>query len=257
MTTLSLEESRTKLTAATDALTSVQEQVTSTTNEFLDAINEVKRLTALIATGDRQAMTDILDARALANGLKVHLNDLKLALASATETHTNAVAVEQRARAVHRDVEGLLSPEEIKALWAGLAEQVDALHFPVLDKLKAHGDAIQVLGSFIDASNKVLGTNTGFSTTREHGSTARVTSATINGQLVHPSYPSQDSDDAVKKSRDRYNSAEIEATKEALATQARIDREELERIEATTAYPDYSKTDNGAGAIQALKPVNY
>ncbi|PQZ88596.1 hypothetical protein CQ018_16520 [Arthrobacter sp. MYb227] len=242
MTVLSLEESNSRLQAATNTLTELQDKIATVEADQQKANGEVTRLTALIATGDRQAMSLIVDAQAQADGLIPFLATLKRGLAGAQHVHEHAFAVDQRNRAVHRDVEGLLSPEQITALWAGLAEQVDALHFPVLDKLKAHEEAIQILGSLVTESNKVLGTNSGFETCRESAyASARVTSVLIDGELIKPTYPSQDSDDAVKKSGDRYRAPEIEAREAAANAERKRMADELARIEASNVYPEYKE----------------
>lgn len=243
MTTL--ETARTNLTAATEALNAVQAKVEAIGQDHRAAVTEVERLTQLITAGDRKAMELITDARAQVDGLHTFLSDLGNALAGARHRHAVAVAQHQRARAEHKDVEGLLTAEEIATMWEDLTAQVDALHFPILDKLDGHKAAIQELGALVTQSNNVLGADTGATVLREGGGfvapSALVEAVTINGERFHASHPSQDSDKALNKSFDRYDAARLAALRtESQAEQAR-QREEMERVEASTVHRTFNK----------------
>lgn len=239
-----LESARTNLTAAADALSAVEAKVESIGRDHRAAVAEVERLTQLITAGDRKAMNLITDARAQVDGLHTFLTDLRNALAGARQHHAQAAAHEQRARAEHKDVEGLLSAEEIATMWEELGTKVDALHFPILDKLNKHKTALQELGALVTASDTALGHN-GSTVAREGGMmaapSALVEAVTINGEHFHAGYPGQDSANALNKSFDRYNAARIAALRAQAHAEQERQREDLARVEASTVHRTFNK----------------
>lgn len=240
----SLEATRATLTETAEALSAVQDKIASVTTDQQTATAEVERLTLLIVAGDRKAMDAITDARAQVDGLNTFLADLRKGLAGAEHHHTVAVAQEQRARINARDVEGLLSAEEITGMWENLAHKVDALHHPILDKINGHKTALQELGGLVTQSNTVLGTNDGYDVSREGGMmampSALVESVTVHGERLHRGYPTQDSNRAVAESYDRHGAARIAAATAAHYAELERQRQEIARVETSVAYPDYS-----------------
>ncbi|MFL4478575.1 hypothetical protein ACIPUB_09915 [Paeniglutamicibacter sp. ORCA_105] len=241
---ISIEAARINLTEATEALDAVQAKVKSIAADHRAAVAEVERLTALITAGDRKAMDQITDARAQVDGLHTFLTDLRNAQTGARQRHAQATAQEQRARAEQLDVKGLLTADEIATMWEELGAKVDALHFPILDKLDGHKAALQELGALVSASDAVLG-GSSHNVTREGGAmaapSALVEAVTINGHRLHAGYPSQDSDDAVKKSRDRYEAQRIAVLRAAAYAEQERQRADLARVEASTVHRTFNK----------------
>lgn len=184
-----------------------------------EAKTERARLQSLILTGDSEAMTGIVDARALVEGIEEHLKDLRSSADSANSNHRHAEAELTRARAEALDVEGLLTNEAITQEWLKIQNKVDAMVHPFLSRLKTHEGAIQVLGRMVEESNKALGSN-GSQTFKDGNlfSSAYTSVLVAGNEPITKVFTSQDYDKAVSRSMQRY-----EAPAKAAAHQTWLD----------------------------------
>lgn len=136
-----IEERATELQQATEALAGIREVIQEKRGELDTADTERQRLESLIVQGNRQAMTDILDARATVNGLKTHLADLHKALAGAEHRRDEAEASHIEARVNGLDVEGALNEERIKKLALAAVEKSDQIWFELFKTVEANSQA--------------------------------------------------------------------------------------------------------------------
>lgn len=196
-----IEERAAELQQATEALAGIREMIQEKQSELDTADTERQRLDSLIIQGDRQAMTDIIDARAVVNGLKTHLADLHKALAGAEHRRDEAEASQLEARVSELDVEGALIDEQMRALWVGVQTKVDKFVHEALKKTEVHNKAIQELSGLKQQARALRGEEPerfdpfAISTPTKHSTSAgSVTS--VSDTRLHEEH--------VAKSRDRY-----------------------------------------------------
>ena len=223
---VSIEQLAAEAHTARETFNKIESVIADKQTALAEAKNERARLQSLILTGDTEAMTGIVDARALIEGLEDHLKELSEARNGAFQALRIADAELMQARAEALDVPGLMTNAEITSTWEEIKSIVDKATHPFLDKLKTHDNALQVLGKMIDDSNRNLGTTRNSAYRDGNLSSSRYVSASVvNQDGITPVHVPQDFNRAVTKSMERHGAAVLA---EAVKAQRAVDKERNE-----------------------------
>lgn len=220
---VSIEQLATEAHTAQTNFNKIESVIADKQAALAEAKEERARLQSLILTGDTEAMTGIVDARALIEGLEDHLKELGEARSNSAQSLLQANAHHQQARAEGLDVQGLMTNAEITSTWEEIKNTVDGAVHPFLDRLKAHENALQELGKLIDDSNRLLGTHRNHAHRDGTSFSARYLSASVVDQSpIMPVHVPQDFNKAVAKSMQRHGE---EVLAEAVKAQRAVDQE--------------------------------